>query len=164
MVTENKSVLSTKTCEAIDHWVQKYPEDQKQSAVIPALHLAQEQNGGYLTEELMDAVADYLSMTKISVYEVGTFYSMYELNPVGKHKINVCTNLSCMLAGSDEVVAHLQKKLTVKFGETTLDGKFTLKEAECLGACVGAPMMQVDRDYHEHLTPEKIDKILDDIE
>ena len=147
----------------IDAWVAKYPAGQSQSAVIPALHILQAENNGSISEPVMDALADYLSMAKISVYEIATFYTMFDLNPVGKHKINVCTNISCMLNGSEDVVAHLEQRLSIKLGQTTADNQFTLREVECLGACVGAPMMQVDRDYHEHLTHDKIDKILDAI-
>ena len=154
------TLLSEETRAAIDHWLAKYPPDQKQSAVMGALAVVQEANGGWLTTKLMDAVADYLDMPPIAVYEVATFYSMYELKPVGEHKLCVCTNVSCMLRGSEDIVAHLEKKLGIKFGETTADKKFTLKEVECLGACGGAPMMQLGREYHEHLTPERVDDIL----
>ena len=154
------AILSDETRTAIDGWIAKYPPDQKQSAVMGALTVVQEQSGGWLTTELMDAVADYLEMPAIAVYEVATFYSMYELKPVGQHKICVCTNVSCMLCGSDDIVAHLKKKLGIGFGETTADNKFTLKEVECLGACGGAPMMQIGRTYHENLTYEKVDEIL----
>jgi NADH-quinone oxidoreductase subunit E len=112
----------------------------------------------------MDAVADYLDMPSISVYEVATFYSMYELKPVGKHKICICTNISCMLCGSDDVVAHFRKRLNIGLGETTADGRITLKEVECLGACVGAPMLQIGEHYYENLTPESIDQILDGLD
>lgn len=145
----------------IDIWIKKYPVEQKQSAVIPALHIVQDASGGWLTTELMDAVAEYLEMPPIAVYEVASFYSMYEHKPVGRHKISVCTNISCLLCGSEKIVEHLEKKLAIKMGQTTSDGKFTLKEVECLGACVGAPMFQIGRDYYENLTPEKIDSILD---
>lgn len=148
----------------IDTWVAKYPVDQKQSAVMSALRILQDQNGGWLTNDLMDAVAEYLNMPAIAVYEVATFYSMYEHKPVGKHKISICTNISCLLCGSEDVVHHLEEKLGVKLGQTTADGKFTLKEVECLGACCGAPMMQIGRQYYENLTPEKIDQILDSLE
>jgi len=148
----------------IDNWVAKYPADKKESAVMAALRIVQDQNAGYLTNELIDAVAEYLDMPAIAVYEVATFYSMYERDPVGKHKICVCTNISCMLNGSDEVVSHLENKLGIKLGETTEDGKFTLKEVECLGACVNAPMLQLGREYHEKLTPEKLDKLLDSLD
>ena len=158
------SLLSEASRAEIDQWIAKYPPEQKQSAVMAALRIVQDQNGGWLSRELIDAVAAYLEMEAIAAYEVATFYSMYELSPVGKHKISVCTNISCMLRGSDEVVAHLQQRLGIKLGETTDDGKFTLKEVECLGACVNAPMFQIAREYHENLTPEKIDAILDTLD
>lgn len=148
----------------MDRWLAKYPPEQKKSAVIACLRIAQEQNGGWLTTELMDAVADYLGLERIEVYEVATFYSMFELQPVGRHKISICTNISCQLCGSDDVVAHLEKRLGIKLGETTPDGKFTLKEVECLGACVDAPMFQLGKQYHGPLTPEKIDSILDELD
>ena len=145
----------------IDTWVSKFPADQAQSAVIPALHILQDNNNGWLSKDLMDKLATYLGMPSISVYEVATFYTMYELEPVGKNKISVCTNISCMLRGSEEIVEHLKQRLGISFGETTDDGLVTLKEVECLGACCGAPMLQLNRDYHEHLTLEKIDKLVD---
>jgi NADH-quinone oxidoreductase subunit E len=148
----------------IDRWIAKYPPEQKQSAVMAALRIVQDQNGGYLTNELIEAVAEYLEMPSIAVYEVATFYSMYELKPVGKHKICVCTNISCMLCGSDEVVKHLQDKLGIKLGETTQDGMFTLKEVECLGACVNAPMLQVGNVYHEKLTKDKLDQLIEGLQ
>ena len=157
-------LLTEASLKEIDTWIKKYPEDQKQSAVMSALRIAQDQNRGYLTEDLMDAVAEYLDMRPIAVYEVATFYSMYELEPVGKHKICICTNISCMLCGSDTVVGHLSKKLGIGLGETTADGRFTLKEVECLGACVNAPMMQIGNTYHENLTEEKIDQIIDSLD
>ena len=144
----------------IDRWVNKYPQGQQKSAVMSALRILQDQNRGFLTEDLMDAIAEYLEMPAIAVYEVATFYSMYELEPVGKHKICVCTNISCMLCGSDTVVGHLSKKLGIKLGETTIDGRFTLKEVECLGACVNAPVIQIGDKYYENLTEEKIDQVL----
>jgi len=159
-----KKLFSAKTCAEIDKWVAKYPPEQKQSACMAALRIVQDANGGYLTTELMDAVADYLEMPKIAVYEVASFYSMYELKPVGKHKICVCTNISCMLRGSDEVVAHLENRLGIKLGETSEDGRFTLKEVECLGACANAPMFELNKQYHENLTPETIDAILDGLD
>jgi len=164
VMNQGDNVLSTESLAEIDKWVAKYPVEHKQSAVMAALRIAQEANGGYLTTELMDAVADYLDMPRVSAYEVATFYSMYELTPVGKHKICVCTNISCMLCGSDDVVAHFKKRLGIGLGETTADGRITLKEVECLGACVGAPMLQLDKQYFEHLTPETIDKILDGLD
>lgn len=148
----------------IDRWIAKYPEDRKQSAVMHALKVMQEQNGGWLTNDLMNAVAEYLGMERIAVYEVASFYSMYELAPVGRHKICICTNISCQLRGSDEIVSHLEQRLGISLGETTVDGRFTLREVECLGACVGAPMLQIGTDYCEHLTPEKIDELLDKLD
>ena len=143
----------------IDVWVAKFPADQKRSAVIPALTLVQDKEG-FLSNEMMEAVADYLSMPHIAVYEVATFYSMYDLKPRGQHKICVCTNISCMLRGSEQVVDHLKKTLKIDFNETTEDKQFTLRHVECLGACGGAPAMQINRTYYENLTPERIDAIL----
>ena len=157
--------LSKKTCKEIDSWLKKYPADQKQSAVLAALREVQHENKGYLTTELMDAVADYLEMEKIAVYEVASFYSMFETKPVGRHSISVCTNISCMLNGADAIVEHIEGKLGIKTGETTPDNRVFLKpEEECLAACCGAPMMMVDHVYHEYLTPEKVDEILDALE
>lgn len=143
----------------IDVWVAKFPAEQKRSAVIPALTLVQDKEG-YLSTAMMDAVAHYLSMPNIAVYEVATFYSMFDLKPRGKHKICVCTNVSCMLRGSEQVVEHLKKKLNIDFNETTEDKEFTLRHVECLGACGGAPAMQIDKTYYENLTSERIDEIL----
>lgn len=158
-------VLSHHAREEIDRWVAKYPEDRKQSAVLAALREAQHDNGGYLTTELMDAVADYLGLPPIAVYEVASFYSMFELKPVGRHSISVCTNISCMLCGGETILSYIEKKLGVRLGESTPDGRFYLKrEEECLAACSSAPMMQIDHVYYEHLTPEKVDQILDSLE
>lgn len=148
----------------IDHWLKKYPEDQRQSAVLAALRAVMHEDG-YLSTEKMDAVADYIGMPEIAVYEVGSFYSMFELKPTARHSISICTNISCMLCGADEILEHVQNRLGIKLGESTPDGKFFLKrEEECLAACCGAPMMQVDHVYYENLTPEKVDEILDNLE
>jgi NADH-quinone oxidoreductase subunit E len=156
--------LSDHVREEIDHWVAKFPEGRKRSAVISALHAVQHENNGYLTTDLMDAVAAYLELPNILVYEVASFYSMFETKPVGRHHISVCTNISCMLRGSQEVVDHVEKKLGIKTGESTPDGRIYLKrEEECLAACTGAPMMMVDHVFHENLTPPVIDKILDEL-
>jgi len=163
MSEQENELINAASREDIDQWVAKYPAEQKQSAVMAALRIVQDQHGGWLTTERMDAVADYLDMYKIHVYEVATFYSMYEHKPVGKHKICVCTNISCMVCGSGNIVDHLQDKLNIKMGETTEDNRFTLKEVECLGACSGAPMMQIGEHYYENLDAEKIDSILDDL-
>jgi NADH-quinone oxidoreductase subunit E len=164
MAAKRKSDLLSATLRAgIDQWVAKYPPEKKQSAVMAALRLVQEEHG-WLNTELMDAVAEYLDMEPISVYEVATFYTMYDLKPVGRHRISVCTNISCMLCGSAEIMQYLENKLAVKRGETTADGKFTLKEVECLAACAGAPMFMIGKRFYENLTPEKIDAILASIE
>jgi NADH-quinone oxidoreductase subunit E len=156
--------LSDHVREEIDHWVAKFPPDRKRSAVISALHAVQHENQGHLTPDLMDAVAEYLGLPNILVYEVASFYSMFETKPVGRHHISVCTNISCMLRGSQEVVDHIEKKLGIKTGDSTPDGRIYLKrEEECLAACCGAPMMMVDHVYHENLTQQSIDKILDEL-
>jgi len=161
----NTNLISEQGRAKIDQWVAKYPEDKKQSAVIPALTIVQEENNGWLKPEHMDAVAEYLGMPPISVYEVATFYSMLDTEPVGRHKISVCTNVSCMLSGADDIVRHIENKLNIKLGGTSADKKFTLKrEEECLAACGGGPMMTVDGHYYENLTPEKVDAILDPLE
>jgi len=158
-------VLSAHVREEIDHWVAKFPEGRQRSAVIAALHAAQHENKGFLTPPIMDAVAAYLDLPPIEVYEVAAFYSMFETKPVGEHSISVCTNISCMLRGSTEIVEHIEKRLGIRTGESTADGKFYLKrEEECLAACCGAPMMMVDHVYHENLTTAKVDEILDAIE
>lgn len=162
---EDKDSLFTPEVRAeIDAWVAKYPEGWQQSAVMAALAIVQDVNGGHITKALMDQVADYLDMPPIAVYEVGSFYSMYEHKPVGRHKICLCTNVSCMISGSDAILDHIGERLGIGFGEVTEDGKFSLKEVECLGACGGAPMMQIGRTYYENLTPELVDQILDGLE
>ncbi len=157
--------LTDGTREHIDHWAAKFPSDRKRSAVIQALHAAQQQNGGYLTDELIAAVAKYLDLPPVWAYEVATFYSMFALEPVGRHEVAVCTNISCWLNGGEDMVRHCEGKLGIKAGESSPDGRVYLKrEEECLAACCGAPMMVVDGHYHEKLTPEKIDEILDGLE
>ena len=158
-------LLTAESRAKIDAWIAKYPADRKQSAVLSALQAAQEQNGGWVTSELMDAVADYLDMPQIRVYEVGTFYSMIELEKTGRNMVALCTNISCMLCGAETLVEHVEKKLGIRLGETTPDGRITLKcEEECLAACSAGPMMTVNGHYHERLTPEKVDAILDGLE
>ena len=155
-------VLSEHTRHEIDRWLAKFPPDRRRSAVIAALREAQHQNGGYLTTPLMDAVAEYVGLPAIQVYEVASFYSMLETKPCGRAHVSVCTNISCMLRGADEIVAAVERHLGIRTGESTPDGRIYLKkEEECLAACVGAPMMMVDHVYHENLTPEKVDQILD---
>jgi NADH-quinone oxidoreductase subunit E len=159
------AVLSDHVREEIERWKARFPEDRKRSAVIGALHAVQHENDGYLTAELMNGVADYLDLPTIQVYEVATFYSMFQTKPVGRHNVAICTNVSCMLRGADELVAQVESKLGINRGESTEDGRIYLKqEEECLAACCGAPMMMVDHKYYENLTPEKVDQILDELE
>lgn len=141
--------------------IQKYPQGRQASAVLPLLHLAQRQNGGWLTLPTLDYIASYLGMPPIRVYEVATFYTMFNLRPIGRHHVEVCTNVPCWLRGSDEIAAACKKRLGIGFGETTADGLFSLSEAECLGACVNAPMVQIGDDYYEDLTAESMEAILD---
>jgi NADH-quinone oxidoreductase subunit E len=160
--TSSSGTLSDHVREEIDHWVAKFPEGRQRSAVIAALHAAQHQNGGFLTPELMTAVAEYLRLPPIQVFEVASFYSMFETKPVGRHSISVCTNISCMLRGGDDILAHVEKRLGIKAGQSTPDGKFYLKvEEECLAACCGAPMLMIDHVYHENLTPKSVDEVLE---
>jgi NADH-quinone oxidoreductase subunit E len=155
------SLLSEETRHEIDHWMGKFPPGRQRSAVISALRAAQEQNHGFLTPDLMDAIAEYLQLPPIQVYEVASFYSMFETHPCGLHHVSVCTNISCMLRGGEDIAAYVEKKLGIRTGESTPDGRIFLKrEEECLAACTGAPMMMVDHVYHEYLTPEKVDRIL----
>ena len=155
-------LLKPETRAAIDAWVAKFPPERKRSALIQSLVAAQTQNGGWLTTELIEAVAAYLDLPTVWAHEVASFYSMFDLQPVGRHKVNICTNISCWLNGADAVVARVEQKLGIRTGETTADGRITLiREEECLAACVGAPMMVVDGHYHEHLDENKIDAILD---
>ena len=157
-------LLSEHTRQEIDHWVAKFPPGRQRSACIAALRAAQEQNNGYLTAELMDAIAEYLKLAPIQVYEVASFYSMFETHPCGRHHVSICTNISCMLNGAEELLAHAQKKLGISLNESTADGRIFLKmEEECLAACTGAPMMMVDHVFHEHLTTAALDKILDEL-
>jgi NADH-quinone oxidoreductase subunit E len=156
--------LSQHLRDEIDHWVAKFPPDRKRSAVISALRAAQHENNGYLTTPLMDAIGAYLGLPPIQVYEVATFYSMFETHPVGRHHLSVCTNISCMLRGAEDILAHVEKKLGIKTGDSTPDGRIYLKrEEECLAACTGAPMLMVDHVFHENLTPAKVDQILDEL-
>ena len=157
--------LSDATRSHIDHWVAKFPPDRKRSAVIQGLMAAQEQNGGWLSDEIIAATARYLDIPPVWAYEVATFYSMFDLQPVGRHKVAICTNISCWLNGGEDIVRHCERKLGIKHGESTPDGRVFLKvEEECLAACAGAPMMVVDGHYHEKLTAEKVDALLDGLE
>ena len=163
--TSESPLLSDHVRGEIDHWIARFPEGRQRSAVIGALHAVQHENDGYLTAELMNEVAEYLDLPTIQVYEVATFYSMFQTRPVGRHNVAICTNISCMLRGADNVVSHVEGKLGVKLGESTPDGRIYLKrEEECLAACCGAPMMMVDHVYHENLTNDKVDEILDGLD
>jgi NADH-quinone oxidoreductase subunit E len=155
-----EQVISDASIKAINEQIAHYPDDQRQSAVMRALMIVQEECN-HLTTELMDAVADYLNMPSIAVYEVATFYSLYEHEPVGKHVISVCRSISCHLRGADKIINNLEQILSIECGQTTKDACFTLKTAECLGACVNAPMMQIDKDYHERLHADGLSEILE---
>lgn len=154
--------LSDATRAHIDHWLTKFPPDRKRSAVLQGLHAAQEQNGGWLDDELIAAVAKYLGLPPVWAYEVASFYSMFETEKVGRHNVAICTNISCWLNGAEQLVEHAEKKLGCKLGGSTADGRVFLKrEEECLAACCGAPMMVVNGHYHENLDAAKLDAILD---
>lgn len=157
--------LSDHVKHEIEHWKSRFPKDRQRSAVIGALHAVQHENKGYLPAEQMNAVADYLDLPTIQVYEVATFYSMFQTKPVGRHNVAICTNVSCMLRGAEDIVRHVEHMLKVKVGETTADGRIYLKrEEECLAACCGAPMMMVDHQYYENLTKEQVDDILEELD
>jgi NADH-quinone oxidoreductase subunit E len=154
--------FSEKSLEEVQRIINFYPEGKQKSAVIPVLHLAQQEFGGWLSAATMDYVASLLKLQPIEVYEVATFYSMYNLKPVGKYMFEVCHTGPCMLNGSDDIIKYVYDKLGIKPGETTTDGLFTLKTVECLGACGYAPMMQMGNNYQEHLTKEKVDAIINE--
>jgi NADH-quinone oxidoreductase subunit E len=154
--------FSEEKLQKVNEIIARYPEGKQKSALIPILHIAQEENNGWLSVEAMDYVASLLQMKPIEVYEVATFYSMYNLKPVGKYIFEVCQTGPCMLNGSDNIIAYIKEKLGIGVGETTKDGLFTLKLVECLGACGYAPMMQMGKHYKEHLTPAKVDQIIEE--
>jgi NADH-quinone oxidoreductase subunit E len=156
-------MLSAESIKKIDRELTKYPSDQRQSAVMSALAIAQDEKG-WLATETMDFVAQYLGMPPIAVYEVATFYNMYNLQPLGRHKITICTNLPCALSGANDAAAHVQKKLGIGFNETTADGRFTLKEGECMGACGDAPVMLVNnKRMCSFMSNEKLDELLEEL-
>ncbi len=156
-------MLSAESIENIEYELSKYPADRRQAAVMSALRIVQMERG-WLSKESISEVAKYLRIPEIAALEVATFYNMYDLEPVGKYKITVCTNISCMLRGSDEIVEHLQHKLGVGFNEVTADGKFCLKEGECMGCCGGAPLLHVNNsEMHEFLTTEKVDALINEL-
>ena len=156
------ALLTAHTRHEIDAWIARFPAGRQRSATLSALRFAQEQNQGFLTPDLMDAVAEYLRLPSIQVYEVATFYSMFNLQPVGRHVFEVCQTGPCMLKGCDDIIAHIRSRLGIGVGETTPDGLLTLKGVECLGACGYAPMMQLGKHYREHLTPGRVDAIIEE--
>lgn len=149
------------TLEQVHKIIARYPEEKQKSALIPILHLAQKEFGGWLDVPVMDYVAEILNIKPIEVYEVATFYTMFNMKPVGKYVLEVCRTGPCLTRGSEKILDHIRKSLNIKDGETTADGMFTLKPAECLGACGYAPMLQLGKFYHENLTTEKVDEILE---
>ena len=161
----NKIVMefSAEKLAKVNEIIARYPEGKQKSALLPVLHLAQQEFGGWLSVETMDYVASLLKLEPIEVYEVATFYSMYNLKPVGKYMFEVCQTGPCMLRGSDDIIKYIEDKLGIKPGETTADGMFTLKTVECLGACGYAPMMQLGKDFREHLTREKVDALIEEL-
>jgi len=159
-----EELFTAETRAEIDRWVAQYPAEWKQSAVMPALTAVQHHNGGWLSRELLDDVAAYLDMPPIAVYEVASFYAMYDLEPVGRHKVCVCNSISCMLGGAEELMAHVGDRYGLRSGETTEDGRFTFKEVECLGACRHAPVVLIGETYHENLTPAALDKLIEGLE
>ena len=157
--------LSTHAKQEIEQWKARFPKDRQRSAVISALHTVQHENRGFVTAEQMNAIADYLELPTIQVYEVATFYSMFQTKEVGRNEVAICTNVACMLRGADDLVDHVEMKLGVKLGESTEDGKVFLKrEEECIAACCGAPAMMVNHKYYENLTADMVDEILDGLE
>lgn len=159
---QNKEIrFNDETMATVQKIIKRYPEGREKSALIPILHIAQAEFDGWLSAPVMDYVASILQIQSIEVYEVASFYSMFNLQPVGKCLIEVCRTSSCWLMGAEDVVRHIEKKLNIQVGETSADGQFTLKTVECLGSCGTAPMMQVGEEYHENLTLEKVDNLLD---
>ena len=164
-IAGKKALLNEGTRASIDHWVSKFPPEHKRSALIQALIAAQDQNGGWVSKDIIEAVADYLDLPPVWAFEVASFYSMFDQKPVGRNKVNICTNISCWLNGAEDMVSHIENKLGIKLGETTADERITLiVEEECIAACCGAPAMVVNGHYHENLDTDKIDKILDGLD
>ena len=157
--------LSSHVRDEIESWKARFPADKQRSAVISALHAVQHESHGFVTAEQMNAVAEYLELPTIQVYEVATFYSMFQTREVGRNEVAICTNVACMLRGAEDIVAHVESKLGIKLGQTDAEGRITLvREEECLAACCGAPMMLVDGHYHENLSPDRVDAILDGLD
>ena len=160
--TINEVKFSDAGMAEIQRYISHYPEGRQKSAILPIMHVAQAEFGGWLSPQAMDKIAEILNIQPIEVYEVATFYTMFNLKPVGKHVFEVCRTGPCMLNGSDQIIDYIKEKLSIAEGETTPDGLFTLKPAECLGACGYAPMMQLGKHYREHLTKDKVDQIIDE--
>lgn len=164
MTDQNIATLSDEVIAEIDRWVAKYPEGKQRSAVMQALMIVQEDNGGWLTQPLMNAVAKHLHMPPVAVLEIATFYTMYEHKPVNENMVYICTNVSCQLKGAMDVADHIEKRCKTKMGGNSPCGKFTLREVECLGACVDAPIVQINKKFYENVSTENVDKILDEYE
>ena len=162
--TSSSGLLSAHVREEIDHWVAKFPAGRQRSAVIGALHAVQHENRGFLTPELMTAVAEYLKLPPIQVFEVASFYSMFETKPVGRHSVSVCTNISCQLVGAWNLLHHAEERLGIKAGSTTDDGMFTIEDVECIAACTEAPALQVNYRYRYKVTPESFDQMIADLQ
>ena len=166
--TAEQAIPTAEQRQRIDRWLAQYPDDEqgRASAIVPALHILQDDHGGWLERHHVAAAADYIGIPRATAFEVATFYSMFHLDePTGRHKVSICTNISCCLNGADELVAYTEERLGIRLGETTPDGRITLvREEECLAACTGAPMMLVDGHYYTHLTRERIDAILDGLD
>jgi len=159
----NINTLSFKITKSIDQWQHQFPKEEKKSALIQSLMIVQKENNGFLTKDIINKVAKYFDIPTTYVYEIATFYSMYELKPAGRYKICVCTNLSCMINGSSKIINYLFNKLNIKSDNLSVDGKFYIKEVECLAACDGAPMMQINDECYKNLTTKKIDNILSNL-
>ncbi|MAZ57664.1 MAG: NAD(P)H-dependent oxidoreductase subunit E [Gammaproteobacteria bacterium] len=158
------TIINKDISNLIDNVLQKFPKDRKKSAIIESLLILQHNNNGYITKEIIHELSKYLSVSEIEIYEVATFYSMINIEPVGKNIIAVCNNVSCMLRGSDKILSHIEKKLNIKAGESTADNKFYLKdEIECLAACNGGPMMQINHKNYENISIEQVDKIIENL-
>lgn len=155
--------FSEEAYKKIQEIITRYPEGKQKSALIPALHIAQAESGGWLDVPVMDHVAEILNLNPVEVYEVATFYTMFNLKPVGKYVLEVCQTGPCMVCGSDKIINHIKQKLNIEVGETSADGLFTLKPSECLGACGYAPMMMLGKNYKEHLTVEKVDELIEEL-
>jgi NADH-quinone oxidoreductase subunit E len=161
--TQNEVQFSEAAMAEIRRYISHYPEGRQKSAILPILHIAQAEFGGWVSSQVQDKIAEILNIQPIEVYEVSSFYTMFNLKPVGKHVLEVCRTGPCMLRGADQLIDHLENRLGCQVGETSADGKFTLKTVECLAACGMGPMLQIREQYHENLDPQKADQLLDDL-